>query len=90
MEILLTVFYYQVWTYILVNKKMAFDKKLFRSNLDGIAETEFEEEDHIKLMSALAASGEFQIAALLAFSQSLRLQLIDLNGNYTVILEENE
>lgn len=69
---------------------MSFDKELFRSNLDGIAELEVDQEDLLKLVFALRNSGEFHLAALLSFSSSLNLQLKELNGNYTVILEVDD
>lgn len=69
---------------------MEFDKELFRSNIDGITELEINQEDLLKLILALRDSGEFHLAALLSFSSSLNLQLIELNGNYTVILEVDD
>lgn len=69
---------------------MEFDNQLFNKNLAGIAELEINAEDLINLVFALSQSEEFSVAALLSFSESIRLQLRELNGNYHFVLKKGE
>lgn len=69
---------------------MSFDKKLFDSNLKGISLTPVTDEEINKFLFALSEAEEFGLAALVAFSFSLRSQLIDMKDKYNISVEENK
>ncbi len=69
---------------------MTLDKKLLQSNLDGICDSPIIDKDVDKLLFALSKDGQYGIAALLAFTLSLRSQLIDMKDKYKIMVDEEK